>query len=249
MEGKDIAPVVISILALLVSTVVSLLVWRHQSQSAAENTVATLKQRYAPKSSNIAASVREVAELVDFHKSQDTLHSLWDLLYRRKHSVQRSAESRMTRHELLAHMNNVDSYYDDVCSEAAAGRLPGFFKTNGGWLKRADNYRQLFEPLFIADYYQMVHSASHAGPPASYLSTDASGTYLKRPKRYWYIEQQWQEHQCTGNAGAQLLNTTNWATMFEQQLQLQQQPPPAQQQQGGRRTRPDVNLAGVEPVL
>lgn len=87
------------------------------------------------------------------------------------------------------------------------GTLPGFFKPDGGWLAHADNYMRLFEPLFIANYYQFQVE------PTPYLAEAGDDTPLKRPRRYWRIEQVWAGYSQTGHSmtprsGQQLMNSS-----------------------------------------
>lgn len=75
--------------------------------------------------------------------------------------------------------------------------------------ERADTYRLTFEPLFIADYCQYEETP--------YLAPADDGSALKRPKRYWYIEQRWAELQ----PGKPHWDSTAWARAYQQQVEQQ----------------------------
>lgn len=212
MEPKDVAAVVLSSLSLLVSVVTACLgffYWRHQCKERAreeaskvEQRVAAVKDRY--RQNDVAASVEVVADV--WKHNAGAPQRLWDLLFHKQAAINTTG-GVITIRELRQHMRRADEYWDDVVLQHSKGMLPDFFKKDGGWLARADNYRC----LFIADYCQFE--------PTPYLEAAADGTFRKRPKRYWYIQQQWAELQ----PDKPQRDSTAWAAAYKLQVDHQQQ--------------------------
>lgn len=222
MEQKDIAAVVLSSLSLLVSVVTACLgfvYWRHQCKQHAKEEASRIEQKAKEEASkmeqhvldvksdysrtNVDSSVEVVGDVVKHNAS--TPHRLWDLLFNAQAAIN-TCDGSLSRRELLQHMRRVDKYWDDVVDQHSRGKLPGFFKPGGGWLAKAENYRCLFEPLFIANYCQFE--------PTPYLDAAAD----KRPKRYWYIQQQWAEL----NPNRPQRDSTSWARAYQQQVEQDQ---------------------------
>jgi hypothetical protein len=211
MEPKDVAAVVLASLSLLVSVVTACLgfvYWRYQCNQHAREEAAKVEQHVADvkdqyRLNDLNSSVREVGTVVKHNAGAP--HQLWDLLFNQQAAVN-TVGGTISGRELQQHMSRVDSFWDFVIDQHSRGKLPGFFHKDGGWLARADNYRCLFEPLFIANYCQFE--------PTPYLAAAADGTFLKRPKRYWYIEQQWAQLQPDKPQG----DSTAWAKAYKQQV-------------------------------
>lgn len=98
------------------------------------------------------------------------------------------------------HLRAVDNFWDKLLVMHGAGEL-ALFKTDGGWMRRANNYRLLSEPLHIADHYR----AGFDREQGAYLQGE------NRPNRYIYLEKEWERL----HPGQPLVSSTAWAAAFE----------------------------------
>ena len=148
-----------------------------------------------------------LAEAVIQYRDTDP-DALWTFVFKAGKGVVLETDTcdPLTWVQFTNHLARVNAFWDKAVSKHEAGDiLPDFFKPSGGWLARAENYRKLLEPMYIALYYRMDQTP--------YLQLDTKGEPYKRPKRYWYIEEQWRKL----NPAEEKCNTTVWAEEYEAQ--------------------------------
>lgn len=123
---------------------------------------------------------------------------------------QKKKEQLQNLLELGKHQRAVDTFWDRVMTRHKNHELPKqFFKKGGGWIERANNYRLLSEPLYIANHYR-----SGFDKDGIYMLQDEKGRWVNRPARYTYYEGMWRDLRGTDPVPA-----TAWADEYERQLQ------------------------------
>jgi Enhanced disease susceptibility 1 protein EP domain len=105
------------------------------------------------------------------------------------------------------HMLTADNFWSEVIKLFESGELPPTF-FQGGWFYRADNYRQLMEPLFIANWYR----AGFYKASKPYLRSE--GHNCGRHAEFEFIEGRAREKY--GAAG--VVSSTDFAMQMDQHL-------------------------------
>ena len=219
MEPKDLAAVVMAAIAIVISLIVPLLTSLRQQNLRRHEKQQALKDKYGEL--GIGDNVLLVAEVINHYQELQQQHLLWSFVYGAQVHIA-GPHGQVSFREFKAACNRTNAYWDSVVSALDQGLVPKtFFKPGGGWLDKADNYRRLFEGLYIADYYRMQEADVAAGKTAvPYLTRGVDGLPAKRPKRYWFIERQSLLH----NPGQPQYNTTCWATEYDRQMAAGRQP-------------------------
>lgn len=95
----------------------------------------------------------------------------------REHKKKEDFKANVTRLELA-------SVWDEIMEKLRSYQLPDEFEGNKEWVDLGSRFRQLMEPLDIANYYR--HARHYEDGSSSYMLRG-------RPKRYRYT-QKWLEH-------------------------------------------------------